>query len=468
MPAETKGLHRVLTLRDVTLFYIVAVIGPRWIGNAAAAGPSSILLWGLACVGMFIPSAFTVLELSSRYPEEGGIYVWARETFGEFTGFMTGWLYWASNLVYFPGLLYFAAGNILFVGGPSWLAHSADPVFFIWFSLGCLALALWVNIVGLEIGKHLNNIGAWATWLPIGLLVLAGIISYVKFGSATTFTIQTMLPHGGITTIAFWSTLAFGFGGLESASMLGDEIHDTRRTIPRAIFVAGISIVAVYILGTIAALVAIPANEMTSLQGIMQAIDRAVSRVGLGALSPVAAFLISLGSIGGVGAWMAAMSRLPFVAGVDKALPPAFAKLHPKWGTPVFALVVQALIAGGIAVLGQAGTSVRNAYTILVNLGVISFFIPYALMYAAMIRSQWLPAGPEVKRVPGGRGVGVLLGALGLATVLISIVLSCLPPADDPNPRLAVIKVVGSSLMMVAIGAGLYFVGRYRRRTPVG
>jgi amino acid transporter len=465
--SETKGLHRVLTLRDVTLFYIVAVIGPRWIGNAAAAGPSSILLWVLACVGMFIPSAFTVLELSTRYPEEGGIYVWARETFGEFAGFMTGWLYWASNLVYFPGLLYFAAGNILFVGGPSWLAHSADPVFFIWFSLACLALALWVNIVGLEIGKHLNNIGAWATWLPIGLLVVAGMISYVKFGSATSFTLSTMLPHGGITTVAFWSTLAFGFGGLESASIMGDEIHDTRRTIPRAIFVAGISIIAVYVLGTVAALVAIPASEMTSLQGIMQAIDRALGRTGLGLFSPFAAFMISLGSIGGVGAWMACMSRLPFVAGVDKALPPAFAKLHPKWGTPVFALVVQALIAGGIAVLGQAGTSVRNAYTILVNLGVISFFIPYAIMYCAMIRAQWLPAGPEVRTVPGGRPVGVLLGALGLTTVLVSIVLSCLPPADDPHPTLAVIKVVGSSLTMIVIGAGLFLVGRYRGRASV-
>lgn len=459
---EQPGLHRVLTLRDVTLFLIVAVIGPRWIGNAAAAGASSILLWLLACVGMFIPSAFTVLELSTRYPEEGGIYVWTRESFGEFAGFMGGWLYWASNLVYFPGLLYFAAGNILFVGGQGWLAHSADPAFFIWFSLACLVLALWMNVVGLEIGKHLNNIGAWATWLPIGLLVLAGIIAFVKFGSATTFSAVTMVPHGGISTVAFWSTLAFGFGGLESASMLGDEIKDTRRTIPRAILLSGLVIVAVYILGTIAALVAIPSNEMTSLQGIMQAIDRAFSRAGLSALSPLAAFLISLGSIGGVGAWMAAMSRLPFVVGVDKALPPAFAKLHPKWGTPVFALVVQTIIAGGIAILGQAGTTVRSAYDILVNLGVISFFIPYAMMYAAMIRSQWIPAGPEVRRAPGGRWVRVFLGGLGLTTVLVSIYLSCLPPANDPDPRLAVIKVVGSSLVMILVGAGLYLLGRRR------
>ena len=467
MPAETKGLHRVLTLRDVTLFYIVAVIGPRWIGNAAAAGPSSILLWGLACLGMFIPSAFTVLELATRYPQEGGIYVWTRETFGEFAGFMTAWLYWASNLFYFPGLLYFAAGNILFVGGASWLAHSADPVFFISFSLACLVLALWVNIVGLEIGRHLNNIGAWATWIPIGLLVIAGVISFVKFGSATEFSMQTMVPHGGIATVAFWSTLAFGFGGLECASTMGDEIRDPRRTVPRAILLSGGVIVAVYVLGTIAALVAIPANEMTSLQGIMQAIARAFSRAGLGGLSPLAAFLISLGSIGGVGAWMAALSRLPFVAGVDKVLPAAFGRLHPKWGTPVLALVVQAIIAAGIAVLGQAGTTVRNAYDILVSLAVISFFIPYALMYAAMIRSQWLPAGPEVKRVPGGRWVGVLLGSMGLATVLVSIYLSCLPPAGDPNPRLSVLKIVGASLTLVAVGAGLWLAGRLRRRPVV-
>ncbi|HET7041368.1 MAG TPA: amino acid permease, partial [Gemmatimonadales bacterium] len=205
-----------------------------------------------------------------------------------------------------------------------------------------------------------------------------------------------------------------------------------------------------------------PASEMTSLQGIMQAIDRAFTRAGFPILSPFAAFLISLGSIGGVGAWMAAMSRLPFVAGVDKSLPPAFARLHPKWGTPVTALVVQVVIAGAIAVLGQAGTTVRSAYDILVSLGVISFFIPYALMYAAMIRSQWIPAGPEVRRAPGGRWVGVLLGGLGLATVLISIFLSCLPPAGDPNPTLAVVKIVGSSLTMIAIGAGLYWLGRRR------
>ena len=456
-------LRRVLTLRDVVLFYVVAVVGTRWIASAAAAGPSSLVLWVFACIGMFIPSAFTVLELSSRYPDEGGLYVWTKSTFGEFAGFMTGWLYWASNLVYFPGLLYFAAGNLLFAGGAPWLAHSNDAAFFIVFSLLGLGLALWVNIVGLDVAKRLNNLGAWSTWIPVGLLVVMGLIAWWQFGPATSFTVETLTPKWGLTGLAFWSTLAFGLGGLESASLMGGEIQEPRRTIPRAVLLSGGVVVGVYILGTLAALVALPAEEATGLQGIMQAIDRTAARIGLGGVTAVSAVMISVGSIGGVCAWMAAISRLPFVAGIDRSLPAAFGRLHPKWRTPVFALCVQAGIAAVFTVLGQLGTTVKGAYDILVNMGVIAFFIPYAMMYAAMIRAQWLPAGPEVKRVPGGRPVAVLLGVMGFTTVTVSIGLACLPPPNDPDPRLAVIKVVGSSLTMVAVGVGLYFVGRARR-----
>ena len=76
----------------------------------------------IAALGFFVPLVFTVLELSSRYPEEGGIYVWSKRAFGPFAAFITGWTYWGSNLPYFPGLLYFAAANALFIGGPSWQA----------------------------------------------------------------------------------------------------------------------------------------------------------------------------------------------------------------------------------------------------------------------------------------------------------------------------------------------------------
>jgi len=387
------------------------------------------------------------------------------EAFGEFPSFLTGWLYWASNLVYLPGLLYFAAGNILYVGGPGWLAHSSDPVYFIAFSLVGLGIAAWVNVIGLDIGKHLNNIGAWATWVPVGLLVVMGVIAWSQFGPATTFTVETMTPTWSITGLAFWSTLAFAFGGLETASLMGGEIQEPRRTIPRAVVISGIIITAIYILGTLATLIALPAEDATGLQGIMQAIDRTAARIGFGGVTPAAALMISIGSLGGVGAWLAACGRLPFVAGIDRALPAAFGKLHPKYGTPAFALVFQTILCALFVLMGQAGTTVRSAYGILVNMAIVSFFIPYEVMYLSYIRVQWIPAGPEVRRTPGGRPVAVLLGSLGFFTVVTSIILACLPPAEDPAPLLAVVKVIGLSSLLVAVGVVLFFVGR--RRAPV-
>lgn len=453
-------LRRVMRLQDVVLFYIVAVVGPRWIATAAAAGPSSLVIWGIACAAMFIPSAFTVLELSTRYPDEGGIYLWVKEAFGERAGFLTGWLYWASNLAYFPGLLYFAAGNALFVGGHHFDALAASAPYYICFSLVGLGLALWLNVIGLDIGKHLHNVGAWATWVPVALLVGIGLAAGIRFGVASDFSARALVPSTHLSDIAFWSTLAFAFGGLETASLMGGEIQEPRRTVPRAIIIAGLAITAIYVLGTLAVLVALPTGEVSGIQGIMQAIARAAERTGMGALVPVAALLIAIGSVGGVGAWLAAVSRLPFVAGIDRALPSAFARLHPKWGTPVLALVVQAVIAAVFVVLGQAGTTVRAAYDILVSMTIICFFIPYAFMFAAMVRVQWFPAAVGVRRPPGGRPVAVVLGVVGFVVVVLSILLASLPSPNETHPVQAVVKVVGINLVLVVAGFVLYAMAK--------
>ena len=116
---------------------------------------------------------------------------------------------------------------------------------------------------------------------------------------------------------------------------------NARRTIPRALIAAGFIITAGYILGTIAVLVALP--KVNSLEGIMQAISSSADRVGWTGLGPAVALLICVSILGGVGAYLAALSRIPFVAGIDRFLPPAFGRVHPKWGTPYISLIVQAL-----------------------------------------------------------------------------------------------------------------------------
>jgi amino acid transporter len=464
-PIERRpaALHRVMGFRDLLLFYLVTGFTVRWVGSAAAAGPSSVVIWKLGCLAFYLPLMFTVLELSSRYPNEGGCYVWVKQAFGDFAGFITGWTYWTCNLPYFPGLFYFTAAAALFMGGPQWRALGDSPLYFITFSLIALGIAAGLNVRGLAVGKWLHNLGALGLWIPGLLLLGLGLVAGIRFGSATPFTIENIFPSTRLKDIVFWSTIAFSLSGLESASMLGEEIQNPRRNIPRALLLAGALITMLYILSTVAMLVALPQREILSLQGFMQAIQTAGARVGADWLVGPIAGLIVLGGLGQAGAWFAAGGRLPFVAGIDRFLPAAFGRLHPRYGSPHVSLLTQAAIAAVFIFLGQAGTTVKGAYDVLVSMAIISYFIPYLLMFAAMIRLQREPAPPDAMRVPGGRGVAVTLAGVGLVTTSISIGLALIPSADEPNKILAVTKVAGLALLLVGAGGLVYYLGQRRR-----
>jgi amino acid transporter len=107
-----------------------------------------------------------------------------------------------------------------------------------------LTLAVSLNIVGLEKGKWLNNAGALAAWISAGLLIVLGVVSWFRFGSATTIDAHTLVPSVSLKDVIFWSTIAFAFGGVESASTMGEEIKDAQRTVPRAVVAAAIIITA--------------------------------------------------------------------------------------------------------------------------------------------------------------------------------------------------------------------------------
>jgi glutamate:GABA antiporter len=454
--------RRVLGFRDLVLFYVVTGISLRWIAAAAAAGPSSIVIWIGAWLCFYMPLALSVLELSSRYPSEGGLYVWSKRAFGDFSGFMSAWTYWTSNLPYFPAVLYFAASNILFMRQNAWAHLSNNATFYIVFSLLTLAAATLMNIVGLDVGKWLHNVGALAMWIPVGIVIVLGLIAWHRYGSATQFTLHSMTPSTHLNDIIFWSVLTFALGGCETASFMGEEIKNPRRSIPFALLFGGATVAFCYIVGTAAILLALPSSEVTSMQGLVQAISKTASRVGFPGVLPVAAFLIALSNIGAAGAYLAAVARLPFVAGVDHFLPRAFGALHPRWKTPWVALLTQFVLGVVFIFLGQAGTSVKGAYNVLVSMGVITYFIPYLYLFAAMIKLQRKPAGPDVIRIPGGKSVAVLVAILGFVTTAATIALSLIPQPDEPDKPLALLKIVGGTGALVLVGVGIYVAGKRR------
>ncbi|MGH9498631.1 MAG: APC family permease [Terriglobales bacterium] len=464
IPDDSNRPKRVMGFRDLVLFYVVTGISLRWIATAAAAGPSSIVIWIAAWLMFYTPLALSVIELSSRHPDEGGLYVWTKVAFGDFSGFISAWSYWACNLPYFPAVFYFAASNALYMRQGSWGHLSHTPAFYVIFSVLALTAATLLNLVGLNVGKWLHNVGALAMWIPVLILIVMGALSWYRFGPVTSFTWRSMTPSLHFKDVIFWSLLFFAFGGSEAGSFMGGEIKNPRRTLPWGLFIAGLTVAASYILGTVGVLVAMPSSQVSNLSGLMQAISADTGRLGFEILVPIAAFLIALSNVGAAGAYLAATARLPFVAGVDRSLPPVFGALHSRWKTPWMALLVTYLLGLLFVFLGQAGTSVKGAYDVLASMSVVTYFIPYLYLFAAMIKLQSQPAGPEVIRVPGGKPVAYLVAAVGFLTTALTIVLSLVPQADEPNKPLAVLKIVGGSIVLLAIGAGIYGFGK--RRAP--
>jgi glutamate:GABA antiporter len=452
-------LKRSLGLRDLTVLFVLTTLSIRWIATAAAAGPGTLLVWvgGLLC--FFLPLAVSVLALGTRFPEEGGIYIWTREAFGDRTAFVTAWTYWMSNLPYFPGILYFGASTLLVVFGARGHALGGSATWHMGFAVFWLAVIVALNIRGIEAGKWLNNICSIGNWVPVLVLVLLAAVVAVRYGSATHFTQAAFVPHLTFRNAIFWSTIVFAFAGCEAGSMMGDEIRDPRRTLPRALLLAGLIVAVAYIAGTAAMLVALPGDAVSGLDGFVRGIAQLCDRMSLAWLSPVIAVLVALSAVGGAAAYLAATSRLPFVAGLDRCLPAAFGYIHKRYRTPWVAILVYGLAGIAVAILGQAGTSVRGAYDVLVSLTVITTFLPFLLLFAALIR---LAVRGAIRHypLPGGAPVAVTLAGIGFLATAATIVLSAIPSPEDANPTLAVAKVLLSTLAIILTGLVVFAIGR--------
>ena len=444
-PPPPTTLPRVMRLSDVVLFNITAIVGLRWLYTAARIGPFSLVLWILAMVIFFLPSAAAVRELTDIDPSEGGIYRWVRHAFGPTHGFVAGWGYWVNNLVYYPSLLFTSAAIAAYLGGHRFIWLADNPWFVALFALANLWIALGLNLVGLNVGKWVQNLGAYGTWLPAALFVALAFWAWVARGSATPLSLASFRPqHLDLSLLSLFATLTFAFAGLELAPTLADEIHDPARTLRRGVTVSGVAIVATYVLGTFAILVALPHDTVNITNGLPQAALAVGERLGGGWLllaAPVLAALLTLGNLGGVGAWVAGSARIPFVAGVDRVLPAAFGKVHPRWRTPYVALLTQGVVATVFILMGLIGASVRDAYLALVDTTIILFFIPYVYLFAAYLRLRRRPTA-----------LTALAGWTGIAATLLSIGLALVPGPDVGRPVFFEVKVVGGVIGFMAIG----------------
>jgi amino acid transporter len=467
-PNSKSQLRKSMGFWDVLLFNIATVLGPRWIAAAGHNGTSSISLWILAAVFFFLPGALVINELSSRFPEEGGLYVWSREAFGDFHGFIAGWTYWIYTVFYFPGLLLASASMSAYIIGGRGAELAQNRTFLLAVSLAMLLVAVLLNIIGLNVGKWLQNAGGVGTYVP--LLMLGGVAALVvlRRGSATQFTVANMMPAWNWDTVNFWSQIAFAFTGLELVSAMSEEIRDPRRTLPRAAFGASALISLMYIAGTFAILALVPAADLDPQSGVFHAITLGSVALKIGLLGVLAAILVTVGNAGGVGSTVAGIARVPFVVGIDRYLPAAFGRFHPRWKTPYISILVQAIVSGAILLASQINDSTRGAYQFLIDAAIILYFIPFLYMFAAVIKLAGLKdrkSSSHAVLVPGGIPGVWICGGLGFIVVLIGIFVSLVPPGDSTNKLGFELKLVGGTMASILLGLVLYWRGARAKQT---
>jgi amino acid transporter len=464
--APKSQLRRAMGFWDVLLFNIAAVLGPRWIAAAAHNGTSSISLWVLAAVLFFLPTSLIIIELSTRYPAEGGLYVWSKEAFGDFHGFVAGWSYWIYTFFYFPGLLTASVAMSVYIGGRKFEYLADNRWYLFWASLALLAIPVVLNLIGLDIGKWLQNAGGVSTYVP--LLMLAGIGGYLWFrhGSVTHFSWKSSFPTWNWDTVNFWSNIAFAFTGMELVCALSEEVREPRKTFPRAIYASAILIAGIYIVATIALLMILPAETVDPRTGAFQAITAGSTTLGIVWFGVVAALLVTVGNAGGVGATVAGVARVPFVAGIDHYLPSYFGKIHPKWKTPYISILIQAGISALVLGLAQIKTNPKEAYQSLVDIATILYFVPFLYMYACFIKLAYRSDRGSDDRnvlVPGGKFGVWFFGLLAFTITLGSMILAVIPTSDVENKAWFVTKIVGSTIVSIIIGLLLYWRGARKK-----
>ena len=450
---ERPHLKRVLGRRDLVLLFVVAVFNLNVLPSIAANGGVTIWLWIIALILFFWPQGVAVIELAHRYPGEGGVYLWAKEVFGDFHGFLSGWCYWTNNMMYVPTVMLYFVGVSVFVLGPGHEALADNRAFALGASVVLLALLVILNVVGLGVGKWINNLGGIGTFVAAFLLMGLGAIVYLRFGTAMHWA-DFQIPANPRFVLNSFGVICFGLVGLELASIMGDEIENPRKTLPGAVAWGGVISGVFYIGATLTLLVAVDKNSISVLQGIVQAVTLMAGRVGVGWIVAPFAFLLSL-SIAGIGsAWLAGSARIPFVAGLDSYMPAWLGRIHPKYATPYAALIVHATVSLILVIINFVSTGdVQQSFQSLLSLAVVLQLIPFLYVFGALLR---IALAKDFVKQQYSKGTLIAAGLSGFVTTVVAMVVAFFPAAQIKSVLRYEIWMVGGTLLFIGL-AGFFF-----------
>jgi amino acid transporter len=463
-PAAPSTLVRALGVSDLTWLYLVAVVNLNVVPVIAVGGVRVMWLLGAAILLFFVPQGIGVIELAEHLPGEGGLYLWTKESYGDFHGFLCGWCYWMTNMFFVPSLLFSVAGVTTYIVGGSAAAKINDSrALFFLIPVTLLWITIFANVRGLGVGKWVNNIGG------IGALVIGGalmIMGAVVVGGHRGLLHLKDLASGSFGALPFsaFGVISLALVGMELGPIMGDEVREPRRTIPRSVLVGGLLCALMYVGCVLALLTAVPQSQMAVVQGLLQAVDSMSASFGLGWILLPLAVLMAASIAGSTSAWVSGSARILFVCGLDRYLPKALGKVHPRYHSPHIALIMFGFLATSIIAMSFIGASVQEAYLTLLDLAVALQMISYMYLFLSLLKRAFSRSS-EARYFK--RPVLQLASVSGLAMAILGFSMAFVPSRQIASIASFELKMFLTLGFILALASGLFvYYSRQRPENP--
>jgi amino acid transporter len=313
----------------------------------------------------------------------------------------------------------------------------------------------------MEKAKWIQNFGGIALWISVLLLLVFGGIYIFDYGSAHEFSAANLIPDfTDFTLLPFFAIVAFCFGGLELGPVMAGEINNPKINIPKAIIISSVMVGLIYVIGTLTLIVTVPEGEIEIIAGVAQSFFKFGETYGIPGIGILGAALVVISTIGLFGAWLTGTARLPFVVGLDHYLPDAVGRVHPKFQTPYVALVMQGAVMSFLFLSSIVGSTIEEAFLILLDMSIILYFIPILYMFASMIPHHIRNTGGEgiIESFRKRPGLVWLTAGMGFLITLFSTIISAVPTSEIEDKTLFVLKVVGGAFILITLGQVVYFI----------
>lgn len=453
---HSASLKKPLGLRDLALTQILFVVGSSWVGAAAKLGTAHLVFCLLAILLFYIPQAAVVIYLNRRMPLEGGLYQWAKLGFNEFAGFIVAWNLWLLSITVIALVGMFVTTNVSYAIGDSaaWMPNSKWCVSLI--SCALVAGLALIAVRGLSLGKWVHNIGAFAMLIVYGALVALPFIARARGDLAQYHPLAIAAPTMSLFfCVNIFTKLAVGaLSGFEYVAILAGETRSPARDVGRSVLIAAPVIAIMFIFGTSSVLAFIGKNPIDLIGPVPQTLRLGFSSFPIaGTIVSVGIVLMTLRTISSTSVHVTGSSRLPMVAGWDRLLPGWFARLHPKYKTPVNSILFVAAVTLVIAIASQIGAGIQEAFQLVDNAANVFYGIAYAVMFAIPLFGA--------SAVSNGAPISLRVASFcGLLVSLLAIFFTVYPIIDVPNAITFAVKIIAVTVVCNAIGALIFFSAR--------